>query len=491
MRKNFYKLLALFCALIFTFNGMGVFESKLLADADRTQIASFVERSYNYILDREADSSGLNYWTEKIASGQMNASLLVTNFIESNEFTSRHFPNAEVVNTIYRVMLSREADGSGRDYWTSFLDNGMSPRVVINGFSDSNEFKTLCASYGITAGRVPYVENRDVNINVTSYVVAIYRNAFGNNPDVSGLNYWTGKINRRESYAEDIVSALIFSSDFAGETATDEGFATALYRICFGGTIDAEGLNYWVNFLKRHTRPEMVNQFVKNSNFRNLIVSYGLTPKPTASPTPTPIRGKIVALTFDDGPYSPVTNRILDSLEAVGGRATFFVVGNRVNTYASSVRRAAALGCEIGNHTYDHRATLTSMSASQIRSEIADCNTAVHNLLGYNPVIMRPVGGAFNSTVSSNVGMPMIIWSLDTQDWKNRNTQSVVNAILNNVRDGDIILMHDLYPTTAAAMEIVIPELVRRGYTLVTVSELARARGLNLNNGAAYYSVRP
>ena len=86
--------------------------------------------------------------------------------------------------------------------------------------------------------------------------------------------------------------------------------------------------------------------------------------------------------------------------------------------------------------------------------------------------------------------MPMIIWSLDTQDWKNRNATMTANAILNNVSDGDIILMHDLYSSTADAMEIVIPELVRRGYTLVTVSELAEAKGVDLEDGGAYYSIR-
>ena len=125
-----------------------------------------------------------------------------------------------------------------------------------------------------------------------------------------------------------------------------------------------------------------------------------------------------------------------------------------------------------------------------VRSEVSGCNTVVEDLIGVRPKVMRPCGGSFSDTTRANVGMPMIIWSLDTQDWKHRDTQKTVNAILNNVSDGDIILMHDLYPSTAGAMEIVIPELTRRGYTLVTVSELAEAKGIDLEDGAAYYSLR-
>ena len=131
------------------------------------------------------------------------------------------------------------------------------------------------------------------------------------------------------------------------------------------------------------------------------------------------------------------------------------------------------------------------MSGESVAWEIAGCNDEITAALGHGPSIMRPVGGAYNETVAANVGLPMIIWSLDTQDWRYRDSAHVASAILDNVSDGDIILMHDLYSSTADAMDIVIPELVRRGYTLVTVSEMAEARGLNLQAGSAYYSVRP
>lgn len=195
----------------------------------------------------------------------------------------------------------------------------------------------------------------------------------------------------------------------------------------------------------------------------------------------------MVALTYDDGPYSPVTNRILDVLEKYGGRATFFVVGNRVNDYASSVKRAYSMGCEIGNHTYNHT-ILTSASAGTISSELEKTSNAVKNLTGQRPVIMRPPGGGFNSTVRANCDYPMIIWSVDTLDWKTRDSSSTIASVKRNVKDGSIILMHDLYGATATATESFVPWLVSQGYQLVTVSELMQAKGIKMQNGSAYYS---
>ena len=197
----------------------------------------------------------------------------------------------------------------------------------------------------------------------------------------------------------------------------------------------------------------------------------------------------MIALTYDDGPYSPVTNRILDALEAVGGHATFFVVGNRVSTYESAVRRANSLGCEIANHTWNHT-SLTSLSASDIAWQISRTNSAVKNITGKTPALVRPVGGAVNSNVKNAVNYPMILWSVDTLDWKYRNADSVYSRVIGHVHDGDIILMHDLYPSTAAASERIIPELVRQGYQLVTVDELAAYKGYRLSGHTTYSSLR-
>lgn len=214
---------------------------------------------------------------------------------------------------------------------------------------------------------------------------------------------------------------------------------------------------------------------VKDANLiSNTYSLYGINPKK-----------KMVALTYDDGPYTPVTNQILDVLEEYNGRATFFVVGSRVSTYKDCIKREAALGCEIGNHTYNHT-ILTSVSASTIQSEISKTNDAVKKITGKAPAIVRTPGGAVNSTVRANVKYPMFNWSVDTLDWKNRNSSSVVSSIKNNVRDGSIVLMHDLYGSTGDATEVIVPWLVKNGYQLVTVSELMAVKGIDVEKGQLY-----
>lgn len=196
---------------------------------------------------------------------------------------------------------------------------------------------------------------------------------------------------------------------------------------------------------------------------------------------------KMVALTYDDGP-SIYTPRILKTLKENNSVATFFVVGNRVPTYSDTVKKAHDMGCEIGNHTYEHK-SLPNLSETEVKRQISKTNKEVKKAIGEKPVIMRPTGGATNTNIKKWVGMPSIIWSVDTLDWKTRNAQSTKNAVLNHVRDGDIVLMHDLYESTAKASQTIIPALVERGYQLVTVSELAECRG-GMKDTGAYHNFR-
>ena len=184
---------------------------------------------------------------------------------------------------------------------------------------------------------------------------------------------------------------------------------------------------------------------------------------------------KMVALTYDDGP-SVYTPTILKTLKKNDSVATFFVVGSRVSTYSKTVQKAYDNGCQIGNHTYDHK-ILTRVGKKEVQKQVSKTNRAVKKVIGINPVVMRPPGGATSSNIKSWVGMPSIIWSIDTLDWKTRDSASTQKAVLNHVKDGDIVLMHDLYKATATASQTIIPELTRRGYQLVTVSELAECRG--------------
>lgn len=184
----------------------------------------------------------------------------------------------------------------------------------------------------------------------------------------------------------------------------------------------------------------------------------------------------MVALTIDDGPYAPVGNRILDCLAEHDARATFYVVGNRCDNYVEEMQRIAADGHELGNHTYSHK-YLVNLGAEAIRQEIAGGVEAIQNTSGVVPATVRLPGGLKNETVLANVDAPMIMWSIDTLDWQTKNAQHTVDAVLGSVKDGDIILIHELYGATADAVIQLVPALIERGYQLVTVSELASHRG--------------
>ncbi len=197
----------------------------------------------------------------------------------------------------------------------------------------------------------------------------------------------------------------------------------------------------------------------------------------------------MVALTFDDGPFAPVGNQIMDCLAQYGGKATFYVVGDRCPSYRTEMQRMAAEGHEIGNHTYEHK-YLNKLDAAQIQYQINKGSQIIQEVSGVTPATVRLPGGNKNATVLANVHAPIIMWSVDTLDWKTKNTQSTVDKVLGNVKDGDIILMHELYRQTGDAAVQMIPKLVERGYQLVTVSEMAKYRG-GLENGKVYSAFRP
>lgn len=187
----------------------------------------------------------------------------------------------------------------------------------------------------------------------------------------------------------------------------------------------------------------------------------------------------MVALTYDDGPSKQVTPRILAKLKECGGRATFFMVGKQAEKSKDVIRQMVEQGCEVANHTYDHT-LMTKVDPGELASQLARTNQVVADACGVSPVLMRPCGGARNDAgmwVVGAVSMPAVLWSVDTLDWKTRDAQTTVKNVLDNVKDGDIVLMHDLYEATGDASEIIIPELVERGFQLVTVSELASYRG--------------
>lgn len=192
----------------------------------------------------------------------------------------------------------------------------------------------------------------------------------------------------------------------------------------------------------------------------------------------------MVALTFDDGPGER-TGELLNQLEKYNAHATFFMQGKNISGKEDFVKKMKEIGCELGNHSYDHP-QLTKLSADKIANQIGTTNSLIQQAAGSTATVMRPPYGAINDTVKSSVGMPMILWSIDTLDWKTRNAQSTIDTVMKDVQDGDIILMHDIHTESVDAALVLIPQLEEAGYQLVTVSEMAQAKGVTLQNGEKY-----
>ncbi len=201
----------------------------------------------------------------------------------------------------------------------------------------------------------------------------------------------------------------------------------------------------------------------------------------------------MIALTWDDGPNGSTGEKIMDVLEAYNGRGTFFIVGDRIDQFASEVQRMAANGHEIANHSWDHDESLSKKDASYIQDEFNKVNAKVQELTGVTPTLARLPGGIISDAVKSSITMPLIFWSVDTTDWKYRDASHVSEIIKSEVKDGDIILMHELYQSTQEACEQVIPWLAQQGYQLVTVSELIQFRNAEVvgGNGVQYSSFPP
>ena len=223
----------------------------------------------------------------------------------------------------------------------------------------------------------------------------------------------------------------------------------------------------------------------KSENTKEEIVTL-----PTGKNRKIDLSKPMVALTFDDGPNGKATPKILDTLEKYGVVATFFDLGQNMANYPKVVKREETIGCEVESHTYAHK-NLNKLTSAQIKADMEKAEKVYQNILGHKPSLVRPPYGNANSTVKSTLKYPLINWDIDTLDWKSRNAESVLKEIHKySDYDGRIILMHGIYNSTAEAVEKLVPELIDKGYQLVTVSEMAKYKNVTLKNGTVYLNFR-
>jgi len=223
------------------------------------------------------------------------------------------------------------------------------------------------------------------------------------------------------------------------------------------------------------------------------------TPAPTPEPTPTPepeptpyVRVidpslPMVALTFDDGP-GKLTDQLLDILEEHYAVATFYVLGRQVEGKSDTVLRAFDMGCEIANHSWSHP-SLDRISSDNIRKQLQDTSDAIEAVIGVPPSNMRPTYGRINAkleNVTHELGLPMVLWSIDPSDYLDRTPERIYNIIMDEIQDRDIVIMHDIHERSIEAAAMLIPSLIESGFQLVTVSELLEFSGITPEPGVAY-----
>lgn len=197
---------------------------------------------------------------------------------------------------------------------------------------------------------------------------------------------------------------------------------------------------------------------------------------------------KLAALTFDDGPHPEYTGPLLDGLKERGIKATFFLVGTQIHYAPELVSRMAREGHQIGVHTYSH-VPVTGLDREEFLLQVEGNRRLIYSLLGERELWLRPPYGILDENAQSWADSPIVLWSVDPEDWKDSNVKRIKDHIVTHVRDGDIILLHDIYPSSVEAALAAVDELCRQGFRFVTVAELMEARGLMPESGQVYKRV--
>lgn len=218
-----------------------------------------------------------------------------------------------------------------------------------------------------------------------------------------------------------------------------------------------------------------------------LLLAVCLLPLP-ASAAETP---KYVALTFDDGPSGRYTRKLLDGLWEREVQATFLLCGYRIKDYPDITQRILEEGHEIGCHGYTHN-NMKNMSRREIAAEIMDTQALLPE--GCSPVFLRPPGGCCSDAVRQVAEarqLAILGWSVDPRDWATSDTMAVERSVLKNVKDGDIVLLHDMTVSSVQAALDIVDALQAQGFQIVTVSRLAKIRGVRIKPGMTYTSFPP
>ena len=260
-----------------SWNGNITFYAQWKAGTDSSNKACFVALLYENVLERNAENSEIQYWISELESGRSGAEVAYL-FIFSQEFLNRGFNDSDYVERLYMSLMGRASDAAGKEDWLTCLSNGVSREYVMTQFIGSAEFTNKCKSYGIVRGDRVLTEARDQNYNVTRFVARNYTQFLSRPYEVDGLNYWCGFILKKERTMQEIAAGFVFSAECQNKGLSDAAYVEMLYRGCFDRPGDADGVAYWVNYLKSGVmnREDVFNGFANSQEFANMVSSYGL-----------------------------------------------------------------------------------------------------------------------------------------------------------------------------------------------------------------------
>lgn len=291
-KANIKKLIS---ALLIVAVMICIIPAKAKADAP---IDDFVNRCYSVAFGREADEDGFSYWKDQLVNNKICGSVLVKNFIFSDEYIGMQTSDKQFVTDCYTMFMGRQPDDSGYEYWCNQMANGLSRDRLFAGFANSDEFYDICSNYGITAGYYDMNYSLGQINNVNLFVERLYKTCLGRIGDKEGQSYWVNGLLANQLTGTSCAANFILSNEYKSKGLTNSEFIKSLYVAFMGREYDNDGLYYWENEMANGaTREQIFAGFANSKEFADICASYGIVPgsytppevnKPTSTPTPTP-----------------------------------------------------------------------------------------------------------------------------------------------------------------------------------------------------------
>ena len=237
----------------------------------------FIERLYNVALDRKSDTSGKEFWMNKVLNEGFTGADCARGFlIESPEFGNRGLNDDQFLEAMYATFFDREPDKDGLAFWKDKIKGGMSREKIIEGFIDSTEWCNLCATYGVKSG-APNAKAEKASTNAIKFATRLYTECLGREPDEDGLTFWALRLTNLESTGYEAARDFFESKEFTNKKVSDDDYIKLLYRTFMGRDADADGFKFWKDHLSKDmTRLQVLQGFAQSQEFTNICNEYGI-----------------------------------------------------------------------------------------------------------------------------------------------------------------------------------------------------------------------